>query len=323
MPYELFDRSKLNIKPLNERIHDTSIDVFIGIDEALPHYDNPALEPLAGSILAARDKGASIIMMYGAHVIRTGCALHMIEMMKRGQLTHLATNGAGAIHDFELSMIGKTCEDVAHYIEEGQFGLWHETGRINDIVAEGCRDGIGFGESIGRYIRENNLPYKEKSVLGMAYKLGIPCTVHVGIGSDIVHEHPNFDGALTGEATYTDFLIYTHSVSNLEGGVFMNVGSAVTGPEVYLKALSMARNAAKQSGKKIVDFTTAVFDIQQLDEKNSCSAPQKSDPRYYFRPWKTVLDRTVAGGGKSYYIRGEHRLTIPHLARRLWDLEAK
>ena len=321
MPFKLFDRSGLDIKPLRERTHDVSISGFIGLDEPLEPFDDPSLPPLAESILSARKKGASVMMMYGAHVIRTGCALHMIEMMKRGQLTHLSTNGAGAIHDFELSMIGETCESVARYICEGQFGLWHETGKINDIIAEGCRDGLGFGEAVGRYIWENDLPHREKSVLGMGYKLGIPCTVHVGIGNDIVHEHPNCDGAATGMATYTDFLIFTQTMTNLEGGVFINAGTAVTGPEVYLKALSMVRNVARQSGKKITDFTTAVFDVQPINNEPGGSAPPKSDPRYYFRPWKTILDRTVADGGTSYYIRGEHRLTIPHLARRVWELD--
>ena len=132
--------------------------------------------------------------MYGAHVIRTGCGMHMIEMMKRGMVTHFATNGAGSIHDFEMALCGETCESVARYVSEGQFGLWRETGIINEIVKEGVKDGLGWGEAVGRYIWENNLPFREKSVLGMGYHLGIPCTVHIGIGNDIIHEHPNCDG---------------------------------------------------------------------------------------------------------------------------------
>jgi len=259
--------------------------------------------------------------MYGAHVIRSGCSPFMIEMMRRGQLTHLATNGAGSIHDFEFSLIGQTCESVARYISEGQFGLWKETGMINDIIVDGCRDGLGWGEALGRYIWENNLPYREKSVLAMGYHLNIPCTVHVGIGSDIIHELPNCDGAALGQASYTDFLIYTQGVTKLEEGVFLNFGSAVTGPEVYLKALSMARNVARQHGEQITNFTTAVFDVLPLDTDDICEAPQKADPRYYFRPWKTILARTVADGGKSYYVQGEHRLTLPHLAQKMWEVE--
>jgi hypothetical protein len=314
MPYPIFDRSKLDLKPLQERIHDVSITSFIGLDDVLEPFDHPALAPLAKYILTAQKRNAAVVLMYGAHVIRTGCAPHMIEMMKRGQLTHLATNGAGSIHDFEFSLIGETCESVARYVSEGQFGLWHGTGKINDIIAEGCNDGLGWGEALGRYIWENRLPHRERSVLAMGYHLGIPCTVHVGIGSDIIHEHPNCDGAVLGRSSYTDFLVFTQTITKLEGGVFMNFGTAVMGPEVYLKALAMSRNVAKQNGKEIKRFTTAVFDVQPLGEETT-ETPPKSNPRYYFRPWKTILARTVADGGVSYYIEGEHRLTLPHLAR--------
>ena len=321
MPYQQFDRSQLIIKPLSERTHDLSIDSFIGINDKLEDYSNIALEPLATSIIEAREKNAAVILMYGAHVIRSGCGPHMIEMMKRGQITHLATNGAGSIHDYELSLIGSTCESVARYVSEGQFGLWRETGMINDIITEGSRDGLGWGESVGRYIWENNFPHRETSVLAMGYHLGIPCTVHIGIGSDIIHEHPNCDGAAMGTASYTDFLIFTQTMMNLDGGVYLNFGSAVTGPEVYLKALTMARNVVMQQGGNIADFTTAVFDIVPITSDDVSRTPSKAEPQYYFRPWKTILSRTVADGGRSYYVRGEHRLTLPHLARKVWEHE--
>jgi len=137
----------------------------------------------------------------------------------------------------------------------------------------------------------------------------------VGIGNDIIHEHPNCDGRILGEASYTDFLIYTETVTKLEGGVFLNFGSAVTGPEVYLKALSMARNVARQEGRRIACFTTAVFDIQPLGDSPLDKAPSKDNPGYYFRPWKTILARSISDGGTSYYVQGEHRQTLPHLAR--------
>jgi len=320
MPYPLFDRSELNIKPLNEREHDVSINEFIKLDEDLEPFDDPSLSLIAESIVNARKKNATVLMMYGGHVVRSGCAPHIIEMMKRKQLTHLATNGAGSIHDFELSLIGNTCESVARYVSEGQFGLWKESGLLNDIIIEGYKDNIGWGEALGRYIWENKLPYREQSILAMGYHYKIPCTVHVGIGSDIVHEHPNFDGAAAGATSYTDFLVYTQSITNLENGVFLNVGSAVAGPEVYLKAIAMARNVAHQRGEKIANFTTAVFDLQPLGGGDVSVTPDKTDPRYYFRPWKTILSRTVADGGKSYYVEGEHRLTIPHLARKVWSI---
>lgn len=324
MPFAQFDRSQLKILPLNERVHDVDLDkTLLAVDGEIPSFSHPALPVLAEAVVEARRKyNATVLMMYGAHVIRTGNSAFMIELMKRGLVTHFATNGAGSIHDFELAMIGHTCESVAKYISEGQFGLWKETGLINDIIVQGAKDGIGWGEAVGRYIWENNFPNREKSVLAMGYHLGVPCTVHIGIGNDIIHEHPNCDGAAMGSCSYTDFLIYAQSVENLEHGVFLNFGSAVAGPEVYLKALAMARNVARQRGEEITHFHTAVFDLQGIDESDDYdTAPPKTDPRYYFRPWKTILARTVADGGKSFYVRGEHRQTLPNLARQILTLD--
>ena len=324
MPFAQFDRSQLKILPLNERIHDVDLDkVLLSVDGEIPSFSHPALPVLAEAVVEARRKyNATVLMMYGAHVIRTGNSAFMIELMKRGLVTHFATNGAGSIHDFELAMIGHTCESVAKYISEGQFGLWKETGLINDAIVQGAKDGIGWGEAVGRYIWENNFPNREKSVLAMGYHLGVPCTVHVGIGNDIIHEHPNCDGAAMGSCSYTDFLIYAQSITNLEHGVFLNFGSAVAGPEVYLKALAMARNVARQKGEEITHFHTAVFDLQGISEADDYNVtPPKTDPRYYFRPWKTILARTVADGGKSFYVRGEHRQTLPNLARQILTLD--
>jgi len=323
VPYPQFDRAGLEILSLKERVHDVSIDVLQFPGDPLPPFEHPALPKLAEAVISARrEHDAAVLMMYGAHVIRTGNAPYMIELMKRGLVTHFATNGAGSIHDYELARIGATCESVARYVSSGQFGLWHETGIINDIIREGAQDGIGWGEALGRYIWEENLPYRETSVLGMGYRLHVPCTVHIGIGNDIIHEHPNCDGAAMGACSYTDFLVYAQSVTRLEHGVFLNFGSAVTGPEVYLKAISMARNVARQRGERIADFTTAVFDLQPISEKDDIgTAPPKSDPRYYFRPWKTILARTVADGGRSYYIRGEHSKTLPNLAAQIMAMD--
>ena len=317
MPYELFDRSRLRLLPLSNRVHDVSVDEVMEIDGEIPQFENSKLGEIAGHILAARERGAAVILMYGAHVIRKGNARFMIRLMEEGLITHFATNGAGAIHDFEMAMCGSTCESVAKYISEGQFGLWTETGRFNEAVNLGVREGLGFGEAAGKYIVENNFPYSGISVLAAGYRNHVPVTVHVGIGNDIVHEHPNCDGAAIGAASYTDFLIYAKSVENLEHGVFLNFGSAVTGPEVYLKCLAMARNVAKQEGRKIADFTTAVFDMQPLGNEDISSAPPIGNPRYFFRPWKTILSRTVADGGRSYYVEGDHRATLSNLARLL------
>ena len=287
MPFQQFDVSKLHIRPLGERVHDIDIAVNMPPDEPARRIDDPRYDLLADAIRAAREKGATVLMMYGAHVIRKGNSRYMIELMKRGLVTHFATNGAGSIHDFELAMIGATCESVAKYISEGQFGLWRETGLLNDAVNAGDAEGLGFGEAVGKYIWENNFPNREQSVLAMGYHLQVPCTVHIGVGNDIVHEHPNFDPTAAGRASYRDFLIYADSVDRLQDGVFLNFGSAVTGPEVYLKTLAMARNVAKQEGREINRITTAVFDMQQIAEDVS-ETPPKTDPRYYFRPWRTV-----------------------------------
>jgi len=306
----------LRLLPLSQRVHDVSADEIMETEADIPYYEHPALESICNAVIDARRRNAAVIMMYGAHVIRTGCSKFMIRLMKEGLITHFATNGAGAIHDFEMSMIGATCESVEKYIREGQFGLWTETGRINDAVNASSHEGLGFGESVGKYISESGFPFAGISVLAEGYKNRIPVTVHVGIGNDIVHEHPNCDGAAVGKASYTDFLIFAKSMENLEHGVFLNFGSAVTGPEVYLKCLSMVRNAAKQEGRKITDFTTAVFDIQPLGNDYR-HAPPKTNPYYYFRPWKTILARTVADGGRSYYVQGDHRAAFGNLAGKL------
>ena len=308
-----FDRGRLSIRPLGERVHDLQQpDILKRPGGERIAFEHPALPVLAERTVAAARAGRAVLWACGGHVLRQGSAPLLIDLMERGLLGHLALNGAGAIHDFELAMIGQTCESVARYVSEGQFGLWSETARLNDAVTAGYRDGLGMGEAIGRMILEEEFPHGETSVLAAGYRLGVPVTIHVSIGQDIVHEHPNFDAAATGAASYADFLCYADTVTRLEGGVFLNIGTAVMGPEVYLKALAMARNVAHQDGETISRFTTAVFDLVDLGEDISGEAP-RDDPRYYFRPYKTILVRTVADGGESFYVRGEHRLTVPAL----------
>lgn len=314
MSYETFDRSRLRLKPLAERVHDLSLSSFLELDAPLPAFEHPHLPTIAQRIVAARQRGSAVILMMGAHLIRAGVSRFIIDLMERGVLTHVAMNGAGAIHDFELALIGATTESVARYILSGEFGLWQETGLINEAIKQGARDGLGMGECIGRAIAEGDFPYSDISVLRAGYRLRVPITCHVGIGYDIIHEHPNCDGAALGATSYTDFLIFANSVTHLEGGVLLNFGSAIMGPEVFLKALAMARNVAHQQGKRIAHFTTAVFDLVPLDEDYHREAP-KTDPKYYFRPWKTLLVRTVAEGGESFYVQGDHRRTFPNLWR--------
>jgi hypothetical protein len=313
MPFKTFDRSRLKLRPLAEREHVLSRDVLIYPDSPYERLDHAALPVLAERIRVARAAGCSVILMIGAHVLRRGAGPLLVDLMQRGLVTHIALNGAGAIHDYELALIGRTSESVARYVRTGEFGLWRETGGINDAARAGWRGGIGLGEAIGRAIVEGRFPYAETSLLAAGVRLGVPVTVHAAIGQDIIHEHPNFDAAATGATSDTDFLILTQSVFGLEGGVLLNIGTAVMGPEVYLKALTMARNVARQEGRAINRFTTAVFDLVALDESGLGREAAKSDPAYYFRPYKTVLVRTVADGGESFYVRGDHAVTIPTL----------
>lgn len=310
--YAQFDRSKLKLRPLGERGNLVAKSDVIGLDAPVPPYDNPGLQVLAQRIRAARQAGRPVMLSIGAHVIKQGCGRFVIDLMQRGMITHVAGNGACTIHDFELALIGATSENVADYIRDGRFGLWTETGHLNEIAKTASAEGLGYGEAIGREIWEGNYPNREISVFGNAWRLGVPATVHVGIGYDIVHEHPNFDGAASGQASYTDFLIYTRQVQDLEGGVFLNFGSAVMGPEVYLKALSMVRNVASQEGREIRHFTTAVFDLIPIRGDVHKEAA-KNEPQYYYRPYKTILVRTVADGGTSYYFEGDHKVTMANL----------
>lgn len=319
--YELFDRSRLQIKPLAERVHDLQSGHWLALDDATPPFEHPDLAAVAARLKAAREAGAARILMMGAHLLRAGVNRHIIDLMERGSIDHVAMNGAGVIHDYELARIGATTESVERYIRTGEFGLWRETGELNNWIREAAHRGLGLGENVGRRLDAFDYPYQHLSVLAAAYRCGVPVTVHVGIGYDILHEHPNCDGASLGGASYTDFLIFARTVERLEGGVLLNFGSAIMGPEVYLKALAMARNVAGQEGRSIRRFATAVFDLVPIHGDARHELP-KSDPGYYFRPHKTILVRTVADGGESFYFCGPHRATFPALRRLAVAAEA-
>lgn len=316
MPYPQFDRSRLLLRPLAERVHDMVLADVMPLDGEVPPYDNPDLDRVAEAIVAARAKGRPVIWMMGAHVIKQGLSRFVVDLLRRGLISQISMNGACTIHDYELSLLGATTESVAHYIRDGEFGLWRETGRLNDMAVQAAAEGIGLGEAIGREILNARPPHLDLSILATAYELQVPATVHLGIGYDITHEHPGCDGAALGQASYADFLVFTETVRSLEGGVFLNFGSAVMGPEVYLKALSMARNVARQDGQEIRRFVTANFDLHDLGANCHHQAP-KSHPMYYYRPWKTILVRTVADGGESYYIQADHKISIPSLRAKL------
>lgn len=318
--YRAFDPSGVRLLPLAERTNDLEGDFILPL--AAPQAPPPkdlevnALRSVAEAMHAAKAAKANVIFMCGGHVIRSGVQRYIFDMMEQGHIQGIAVNGSVAIHDFEIALQNATTESVARYISKGQFGLWTETGFINDIVREGVADGLGFGEALGRELAHGRYPHKDKSLFSTAWELGVPVTVHLGIGYDIIHPHPNCDGAVMGAASYRDFLIFAQLLTGLENGVLGAFGSAVMAPEVFLKAFSMVRNVLMQEGHNIRHFTTLVCDLLDIPNRATQEA-SKSDPRYYFRPWKTLLARTVADGGQSFYVRGKHADTIPWLWQAL------
>ena len=309
-------RTHLTILPLSERQHKMSVEDICRLDASIPYYESESLPLVAERIIQARKKSKQVIWMMGAHVMRRGNSRYIIDLMERGVITHIATNGACAIHDFEMAHIGATLEDVEIYIKDGKFGNWEETGHyINQAINRGYHKKIGFGESIGRLIEDEeeniSIPYRDVSIFAAAYRLNVPITVHKGIGFDITDQHPSADYAAIGWTSGKDFLKFAEAVSKLEDGVFLNLGSAVMGPEVYLKSLSMARNIAAQQGKQIRHFTTANFDLIDFNDFQEEGNP--TDAHYYHRPKKTILIRTVKDGGESFHISGDFSVTIPNL----------
>jgi len=323
-PYPLFDRNELMVKPLSERVHDLNLADLLPLTNPRSIKRNRKLKTIAERIISANKCEAPVILMMGGHVLRAGVQHFIIDLIEKRYISCIAMNGAGIIHDYEFSLIGATTESVSKYIKTGQFGLWKETGALNDIINSTYRENrlAGMGEAIGSAIEHSSFPFKSLSITAAAFRHSVPVTVHVGIGHDIIHEHPNCDGAATGALSYNDFLKFARVLEDLENGVVMNFGSAVMAPEVFLKALSMARNVAHQKKCNLKTFTTLVCDIVKLPSTPR-EEPSKNVPIYYFRPLKTMLIRTVADGGESFYVRGLHRETIPALWAHLCRLEEK
>ncbi len=314
--YTEFDRSQLKVQSVTNRQSLLSLSTIQKKTHTKITF--PELKTVAMRIKSAMQSQSSVVLMLGAHVIRAGMQHYIIDMMQKGFISCIALNGAGVIHDFEFALLGKTTERVADYIKIGGFGLWQETGQINDIVQSAYKNKLGLGEAIGKAIQIGSFPFRDISIFAAAYRLNVPITVHVGIGYDIVHELPNCSGRAYGETSYRDFLRYTHILQSLEKGVVMNFGSAIMAPEIFLKALSMVRNIAHQKGNQIKKFTTLVCDLITLPA-NYHIEPDKTEPSYYFRPWKTMLIRTIADGGESFYVKGDHSHTIPQLWTALND----
>lgn len=309
--FDRMDYSQIELWPLAHRGHHLTYGHCRSLGFPIQPRQYPDLSTLTCCIQEARQNRRPVLLLMGGHPIKLGLSRFLIDIVERRFITHLATNGSGIIHDFELALAGGTSEDVAKWLKLGQFGLWQETSRLNDIICHAAQRGEGLGEAVGRTIEKEQFPHGDLSIAAACWRSGIPMTSHVTIGADILHAHPNCDGAALGQTSYADFLIFARTIQNLQGGVFLNVGSAVTGPEVFLKALSMARNLARQQGQEIHRFTTAVFDLAPLPDDWRTRPFTKEEAWYYYRPWKTLLSRTVADGGQSFYIHGDFRDTIP------------
>ncbi len=279
-----------------------------------PDWTSDQFIDLLERLKQARQKGRAIIWSLGAHVIKNGLSLYLIELMRQGWITHLAGNGAVSIHDFELALAGGTSEDVPTAIEDGSFGMWEETGRyMNEAIQQGWAQGLGYGEAIAAYMakRPELFPHKEISVLYQASQLGVGTSLHIALGTDIIHQHPTVDFAAIGGASGLDFKKMCSAVADLEGGVFLNFGSSVIGPEVFLKALSIVRNL----GLEVFAFTTANFDLVELgDYKGKIGY---DDPLYYYRPRKNIVNRPVSRGGRGYHFTVDHQVSIPQLYQGL------
>ena len=307
-PYEEFDLSGVRTYPLASRKSKAN-----AADFAKPYQQGSGLAAWIDSlpdILAAREfkavvaalrqarrDGHGLLWGLGAHVVKTGLSPVIVDLMERGYVSAIATNGAGVIHDFELALSGATSEEVDEALGPGRFGMADETGRqLNAAINDGVSRGLGIGQAVGAWLRRAAPPHAPLSVVAAADRLGIPVTVHVGIGTDIIHMHPDASGAALGEGSLRDFRYFASNVSRLRGGVYLNCGSAVVLPEVFLKAVALARNR----GISLDGLTTVNLDFVRL-----------------YRPLTNVVSRPVAGIGTGYSLVGHHEIMIPLLAAAL------
>ncbi len=366
MPYQKFDRDQLRIRKLAERMNRVNIEKDnIPVTRKplnLTDEDFLLIEKTAERIKSARNKGRAVILAFGAHVIKNGLAPVLTALMEEGWLTHLATNGAGIIHDWEFAFQGKSSEDVRENVGRGQFGIWEETGFfINLALAVGAYEGLGYGESIGKMIFNEGLhipginelqdiavknaatnhelaasaidlagiinkskltegfmqiphPFKKYSVQAAAYELGIPFTGHPMFGHDIIYTHPLNSGAAVGRTALNDFLSYADSVSKLENGVYMSVGSAVMSPMIFEKSLSMSRNVKIQQHGHIDNHYMLVVDLAGSEwDWQKDGEPPPDNPAYYLRFCKT-FNRM---GGEMHYLKADNRDFLPALYQKL------
>ncbi|MGL5722549.1 MAG: hypothetical protein ACRCY4_09140, partial [Brevinema sp.] len=280
------------------------------------HLDIPELHILADKIAEARKNNRPVVWFCGAHVVKNGLSRFLIHFMKQKWVTHMAFNGAGSIHDFELAYLGGTSEDVPTAIEDGSFGMWEETGsQMNAAINAGASKNWGYGQSLAQYIHSNpeKFPHRDECIVYQAYLNNVPATYHITMGTDIIHQHPTANFGALGLTSGEDFKIFCNSLKDLEGGVFMNMGSSVTGPEVFLKALSIVRNQHHKTEK----ITTANFDIIPLGTYKG--GIEKSHPHYYYRPRKNVINRPTSMGGTGLYVQAYHEESVPMLYNLLTE----
>ena len=304
-PYEEFDLSGVQTYPLNSRASKVQAEQFgrphqagasVGrFVEALPNVLAAAdFKRVVGAIVEAKRGGGGIVWGLGAHVIKTGLGPVLIDLMERGFVSAIASNGAAVIHDFEVALAGATSEDVDEALGPGRFGMSDETGRLlNGAINEGVADGLGIGQAVGRFLLARQPPFARASVLAAAARLAVPFTVHVAVGTDIIHMHPAASGAALGEGSLRDFRYFVSNVARLDHGVYLNCGSAVVLPEVFLKAVALARNR----GIALAGLTTVNLDFLRM-----------------YRPLTNVVARPTAGSGRGYSLVGHHEIMIPLLA---------
>jgi hypothetical protein len=306
--YEEFDLSGVRTYPLASRkskanaadfarpiAADASVKELIASLPAL--LAGADLKAIVAALRAARTNDRGIVWGLGAHVIKTGLSPVIIDLMERGYVSAVAVNGAGVIHDFELALSGATSEDVDEALGPGRFGMAEETATLlNGVVNDGVREGLGFGQSVAAALSKMQPPHAGLSIIASASRLGVPVTVHVGIGTDIIHMHAAASGAALGEGSLRDFRYFTSIVARLERGVYLNCGSAVVLPEVFLKAVALARN----QGRSLEGLTTVNIDFMRM-----------------YRPQTNVVSRPVAGVGKGYALVGHHEILIPLIAAAL------
>lgn len=323
--YPFFPYEKITTYPIAQRKNKVTQESLYWPDKVMdmkPEFEHEALPVIADAIVSARDKGHPMIWLMGAHPVKAGMSPLIIDLMERGICTLLCGNFASAIHDFEIALIGETSEVVPNALPRGEFGLAAETGfYINDAMAWGNERKLGLGETLGRVINgeakaelDMEFPFKHESFLAAGYKLGIPVTIHATMGTDITDQHPNFDGESKGGCSGRDFGVFAAHITEMHkkgGGVYLNVGSAVTGPEVLLKAVSMAANIGHPpEGLIAADFDIRPAFLEHMTDEHKYS--------YYFRDIKSVVTRIPdAFNGEGYYIQGDFFKAIPALYQQI------